>query len=131
MAMFSTIKNMWKEARADVASKEAADAIERYNRLDGFHRYEMTSAFDYTKNDLELEHGMFDTWQVADKAAVAEQLMKTARAGLKESPSGAMGLALLSLYLEAQTLPGVKAVKLAADIAAWHRAAAQRDIKKV
>lgn len=128
--MFSTIKTMWKEARADVASKEAADAIERYTRLDGYQRYEMTSAFDYTKKDLEIECGPIASWGAEDKAAVAKKLMEAAKAGWRSAPSGASGMALLSLYLEAQILPGEKAIKLGETIEGWHQEAVKRDIEK-
>lgn len=127
--MFSTIKSMWKQARADEATKEAADLIDRYEQLGGYERYEMASAFDYSKTELEDDGGKFSSWSRDAKLAMAKQLMDMAREGLREIPYGSYGGALLSLYLEAQTLPGPQAQALVETIENWHMRAVERDIK--
>ena len=126
--MFSGIRNRWREARADVAQKEAEEILIRYELLGGYERYELLSAFEYTKSDLESEHGEFATWNDKDKGVIAKQLLEGARQGFRMAPYGASGHALLSLYLEAQTLPGEQAQRLVASIEDWHKRAVERDL---
>jgi hypothetical protein len=126
--MFSGLRNMWKEARADVVQKHVADILARYERLGGYERYELTSAFDCVKGDLERENGAFTNWQDADKLAAAKQLLRGAQGAFYSSGHGASGAALLSLYLEAQTLPGDKAKRVIADVEEWHRRAVKSDL---
>lgn len=74
----------------------------------GYERYEVTSTFEYTKAQLEIQHGEIDTWGMKLKAAVAEQILEIAKEGYGVALYGACGTALLGLYLEAQTLPAIK-----------------------
>jgi hypothetical protein len=143
--VFSGLRNRWREARADVAEKEAADILSRYERLGGYERYVLSSAFDYTKTDLEIEHGEFAGWRSEDKVATAKKLMESARRAFRAGQAfrtraflatvertdivtGASDLALLSLYLEAQTLPGEQAKRLVSSIADWHMRAVEKDL---
>jgi hypothetical protein len=134
--MFSGLNNRWREARADIAEKEAADILSRYERLGGYERYALSSAFDYTKTDLEIEHGEFVSWRSEDKIATSKKLMQVARQAFRTTVErddvvvGASGLALLSLYLEAQTLPGEQAKRLVSSIANWHRQAVEKDLHR-
>ena len=128
--MFSGIRNRWREARADVAQKETADILNRYEHLGSYERYELTSAFDATKDSLESEHGNFVSWHNEDKAAIAKELLQTAKQAFRDFPNGANGAALLSLYLEAQTLPGEQAQGLVLSIEDWHRRAIENDLKR-
>jgi len=61
---------------------------------------------------------------------VGKQLVETAKQGWKEAPAGANGIALLGLYLEAQTLPGEKAARAVKSIAQWHVRAVAADIDR-
>jgi hypothetical protein len=128
--MFAAIKRMWRrEARTDVARKEADDVLSRYyTRADDYQRYEFTSAFEYMKNDLESEHGQIALWSDERKKAFAYEIMKGARESVQTSPWGAMGLALLSLYLEAHTLRSDDAKQILSSIECWYGEALRNDI---
>jgi hypothetical protein len=128
--MFSFLKGMiWKDQRADLVTKEALDVLQRYQRFGGTEKHEVTSAFEYTKSQLEIRHGEIETWPKKHKAAVAELILKIAREAYGEAPYGSCGTALLGLYLEAQTLPGDKAKRLVYLINEWHRRVLAADIK--
>jgi hypothetical protein len=128
--MFSTIKNMWREARADVIQKHAAELLNLYEQFGGYERYELTSAFEAVKGDLEIEHGEFAGWQAADKAAAAKQLLKMGKEAFGVNQRGACGVGLLSIYLEAQTLPGDQAKRLVSDIENWYLRAIKSDLRR-
>ena len=128
--MFQAIRDHWKQSRDDVLQKEAADVLARYQRLDGQQRYELVSAFDYTKANTEIEHGPVTSWTPEFKLAVGNGFVEGARKSWRESPAGANGLALLGLYLEAQTLPGDKASRVVQEIGQWHRRAVAADIQR-
>ena len=128
--MFSFLKRLiWKDQRADIVTKEALDVLHRYQRFGGSEKHEVTSAFAYTKSQLEIRHGEIETWPKKRKAVVAELILKIARDTYGEAPYGACGTALLGLYLEAQTLPGDKAKRLVYLINEWHRRVLAADIK--
>ena len=103
----------------------AADILIRYDHLDGDGRYALLFAFDYTKDQLELESGDFTVWRDDEKVAVARQLLQAAEELFFIGPEGACGAALLSLYLEAQTLPDAKG--MISSIEDWHRRAIEKE----
>jgi hypothetical protein len=49
----------------------AADILSRYDHLGRHGRYVLLSAFDYTKDKLELESGDFTVWRDQEKVVVA------------------------------------------------------------
>jgi hypothetical protein len=108
---------------ADVASDEAHDLIKCYHRLEALERHEMISAFDYTKSQLEIEHGEIHTWQIGKKAGLANEILKIAKEVYEHAPCRASGIALLGLYLEAQTLSGEISKRVVALIKEWQRRA--------
>jgi hypothetical protein len=88
-------------------------------------------AFDSVLSDLEDDLGDLPTWSTDKKRTIAKQILQVAQAGFNQRGSGvaaemnrvsAHGGALLSLYLELQTLPGDKSRKAAALIDEWRRA---------
>jgi hypothetical protein len=105
----------------------AADILIRYDGLERDGRYALLFAFDYTKDQLELENGDFAVWRDEEKAAVAQQLLQTAEELSFLDPEGACGAILLSLYLEAQTLPGEQAKGMISNIEDWHRRAIEKE----
>ncbi|MBE0455379.1 MAG: hypothetical protein IBX58_17120 [Roseovarius sp.] len=127
--MFGRIRNQWKEARADVVRKSVEDILSRYNGYGWYERYELISAFDYTKRDLEIEHGAISEWPQETQSALGKQLLEAAKKGFRTAPYGASGMALLSMYLDSHTIPGENAARLRMEIEAWHRRAAQTDLK--
>jgi hypothetical protein len=60
---------------------------------------------------------------VATKEVIEPFIPSDEISGHSKSPSGASAMVLLSLYLEAQTLPGDKAQSLVTNIGKWHREA--------
>jgi hypothetical protein len=54
------------------------------------------SAFDYTKDKLELENGDFAGWRDEDKVAVAQQLLQAAKDSFFAERDGACGAAFTS-----------------------------------
>ena len=104
-----------------------ADILIRYGRLEGDGRYALLFAFDYSKDQLELESGDFIVWRDEQKVAVAQQLLQTAEELFFIDSEGACGAVLLSLYLEAQTLPGEEAKGMISGIEDWHRRAIEKE----
>ena len=105
----------------------AADILSRYSRLGRDARHALLSAFDYTKDKLELESGNFNVWPDEDKVAVAQQLLQAAEEFFYINRDGACGAGLLSLYLEAQTLLGEQAERVISSIDDWYRRAIQKE----
>jgi hypothetical protein len=52
---------------------------------------------------------------------VAKAVLKAAKEGYAHAPHSSCGIALMGLYLEAQTIPGDKAGGLVHLIEEWHR----------
>ena len=128
--MFALIKRLFRrEDAAYLVTREAIDIISRYQHFRPDERYAVTSAFEYTKSRLEIDHGEIDIWDMQHKADVAKQVLKFARESYGHSPHGACGVALVGLYLEAQTLAGDKARRLVDLIDEWHRRAIVADLK--
>ena len=120
--MFSFINRLiWKKDPADAACDEVVDIIRRYQRLSDDERDEVASAFEHTKSQLEIQHGETSAWGTQHKAAIAEQVLRVAKEGYEAEPVAAYGVALVGLWLEAQTLPGEKAERLVHLISEWHR----------
>jgi hypothetical protein len=114
-------KLIGKQDRADLVSKEAIDLIKRHQRFNEGQRREMMSAFEHAKARLEIENGAIHTWALQCKALVAKQTLQTAQDGYEYAPYGSCGVALVGLYLEAQSLPTEKAKRLVFLIDEWHR----------
>jgi hypothetical protein len=108
---------------ADIVSEEALDIIRRYQRFGDKERQEVVSAFSYAKAHLEVDHGEIHTWNADHKSAVALHVLKTAKEAYAHAPYSSSGVALVGLYLEAQTLRGSKAKRLVDLLDEWHRRA--------
>ena len=128
--MLASLKKLFrKEHPADLVSNEALDIIKRFQRFTEQERQEFISAFGFAKARLELKHGEIHTWPSKQKAAVAEELLKAAKEGYAYAPYGSCGVALVGLYLEAQTLPSEKAKRLVCLIDEWHRRVMATDLQ--
>ena len=114
-------KLVGKQDRADMVSMEAIDLIKRHQRFDAKQRREMMSAFEHAKGRLEIENGAIHSWEVQRKALVAKQTLQSAKDAYEYAPHGSCGVALVGLYLEAQSLPAEKAKRLVCLIDEWHR----------
>jgi hypothetical protein len=110
----------WREAME-------ADILNRYDCFGQDGRYALLSAFDYTKDKLELESGDFTIWPDEDKVAVAQQLLQAAEEFRYINRDAACGAELLSLYLEAQTLLGEQAKRMISSIEGWYRRAIENE----
>jgi transketolase len=127
--MFSLLKGVWRKAKTDVAlearaeavSKEVAELLRSYERMDDLKRHAMKRAFHVAKLHLEKAIGDPANWNAEDKVKAAATLMENARKGVDVDPRNSMGIALLSLFYEAQTLPGGQAELVMADIEKWYR----------
>jgi hypothetical protein len=106
----------------------AAGILSRYDRLGRHERYACLSAFDYTKDKLELEKGDFTVWSDQEKVAVAQELMCAAEEFFSADRDGACGAILLSLYLEAQTLPGEHPNAMILSIEDWYHRAIEKEL---
>jgi hypothetical protein len=105
------------------SADKAVDIVRRYQRFNEQERQEMISAFDYAKSWLEMKHGEIHTWGLKHKASIVKVLSKAAKEGYLQAPHGSCGVALVGLYLEAQTLSGEKAKRLVHLIEEWRRRA--------
>ncbi|MGY4434856.1 hypothetical protein ACVWWO_007333 [Bradyrhizobium sp. F1.13.1] len=138
--MFEGIRTRWAEARADVASGEVDDILQRYERrlghavsetrrattplMDPLNRRLVVSAFQSMMSELVEQFGPLAGLQGNQKKDVAKQVMAAAKRAFSERGGGlwaetskvsAHGAALLSLYLELQTLRGDRAVAVVAN----------------
>jgi hypothetical protein len=102
---------------------EAVDIIRRYQRFNEEERNALISGFGFAKARIEIEYGEIHTWALEHKGAVAKAVLKTAKEGYAHAPHASCGIALMGLYLEAQTIPGDKAERLVHLIEEWHRRA--------
>lgn len=127
--MFKGITNRWKEARADVVRPGVETILKSYCGYGWYERYELLSAFDYTKNDLEDDHGNIAEWSKESQDAVVKQLKEGAKQGGQSASYGASGMYLLSLYIDLHTIPGENADRLKKEIDAWHQTAIQTDLE--
>jgi len=114
-------KLVGKQDRAEVVVMEAIDLIKRHQRFDAEQRREMISAFEHARGRLEIENGAIQSWEVERKALVAKQTLQLAKDAYEYAPSGACGVALAGLYVEAHSLPAEKAKRLVSLIDEWHR----------
>jgi len=96
--------------------------IRRYQQFN--ERNAVISGFGFAKARVEIEYGEIDTWALEHKGTVAKAILKAARDVYSNVPHSAFGIALMGLYLEAQTIPGDKAARLVDLIEEWHRRAA-------
>ena len=69
----------------------AVDILCRYNRREREGRHALLSAFDYTKDKLELESGDFTLWRNEEKVVVARELMHAAEEFFFVDRDGACG----------------------------------------
>lgn len=106
---------------AEIVSEEVLDIIRRYQRFSETERHEVISAFSYAKAHLEVDHGEIHTWNADHKSAVAHHVLTTAKEAYALAPYSSSGVALVGLYLEAQTLQGNKAKRLVDLLDEWHR----------
>ncbi|MFK4507068.1 hypothetical protein LPJ38_26880 [Bradyrhizobium daqingense] len=122
--MFEGIKKRWAEARAIEANKEVVDVLQRFNRMDALDQQLVTRAFEAMTSEIP------DSLSNSEKAEMAKGIMKAARAAFSTrgdnlmahtSRVSAFGGALVSLYLECQTLPGEQAIRTVALIDDWKR----------
>ena len=128
--MFNRIKQRWAEARGDAARNEVEEILLRYHRLETPQRSLVSSAFSRTLSDLEHRFGAaLSEWSDERKKAVAKELNASSKNAFNargdnlvaetNKLGAAYGRALLSLYLELQTLPGVYATIGVETINAW------------
>jgi hypothetical protein len=127
--LFERTKERWREARGPAALKEAQYIIDRYQMADGYNRYVVTSAFEYTLDDLEIAHGAIDSWLYGSKIQRVQELKEAATQGNRSNIYGAGGVGLLALFIEAQTLPNNAGAATYALIAEWRHKAVAADIK--
>ena len=116
------------ETRLGEVINDALSLLQAYDRMDPKQRHTFTRAYHLAKKHLEEVHGDHGDWNKADQLKAAETLMLNARKAVDAEPCGAMGIALLSLFLEVNTLTGKAAVKLSYDIEGWYDGAVDSDL---
>ena len=122
--MFASLRRLLRrDDPADTVSDEVVDIIRRYQQFNEEERKAVISAFGFAKARVEIEYGEIDTWAFDHKGKVAKAVLKTAKDGYANVPHSSFGIALMGLYLEAQTIPGDKAERLVHLIEEWHRRA--------
>jgi hypothetical protein len=128
--MFARLNKLFRtEHRSDLVSNEALDIIKRYQRFTDEERREFLSVFGFVKTRLERSHGEIDAWALKQKAVVAGKLLTAAKEAYSDAPYGSCGVALVALYLEAQSLPGEKAQRVVCLIDEWHRRVTAADLR--
>jgi hypothetical protein len=136
--LFSTLKTAWQEAKTDVARearveealKEAVEILRNHERMDAQQRHKFASTYQLAKSHLENAMGASTGWTIDNKIEAAEKLRQNAIKAVDVDPHCAMSIALLSLFYEAQTLPGERAREMAASIGHWYIDAVVRDINR-
>jgi len=98
--------------------------------MDGPQRHVFTRAYHLAKKHLEDTLGEYGDWKKDDQVHAAKALMNNARKAVDAEPRGAMGIALLGLFLEINTLRGKEAVQLSAQIDQWYGRALKNDLAK-
>ena len=132
--MLPLINMMWQDAkpkgetRLGEVSHDALSLLQAYDRMDPKQRHTFTRAYHLAKKHLDEVHGDHGDWKKDDQLQAATTLMLNARKAVDAEPNGAMGIALLSLFLEVNTLTGKEAVKLSSDIERWYDAAVESDL---
>ena len=122
--MFASLRRLLgRDDPADTVSDEVLDIIRRYQQFNEEERKAVISAFGFTKARVEIEYGEIDTWTTEHRGSVAKAVLKAAKDGYANAPHSSYGIALMGLYLEAQTIPGDKAERLVHLIKEWHRRA--------
>jgi hypothetical protein len=135
-AVFSSIRTLWQDAKADAADdarleeidKDALSLLHTYEKLDALQRPTFTRAYHLAKKHLEQILGDSTEWEKANQMEAAKTLMDNARKAVDAEPRGAMGIALLSLFLEVNTLRSKRAEELSAQIDQWYHRAVERDL---
>jgi hypothetical protein len=126
--MFESIRKHWAQARADVVSKQVEDILQRYERMNPNDKYWVFSAFEHMLSEVEDQHGALAEWNAERKSQIAKQIMHSAQKAFsargdnmsaETTRLGANGGALLSCYLELQTVPGNQADKVVVTIEGW------------
>ena len=122
--VFAPLKRLFKrEDPADTVGDEVVDIIRRYQQFNEEERNAVISGFGFAKARVEIEYGEIHTWASEHKGTVAKAVLKTAKDSYANVPHSSCGIALMALYLEAQTIPGDKAERLIHLIEEWHRRA--------
>jgi hypothetical protein len=131
--MFDRLKSRWAEARADVARKELDDILNRYERFDRGDKYWVFSAFRDVSNSVQEDIGEIKDIPATQKKLIAKSIAEDSRQAARQTQDsihghtsriGAMGGYLVSLYIEAQTLPGSEAERIINSIEKWRDEAA-------
>ncbi|MGY3149699.1 hypothetical protein ACVWYQ_006698 [Bradyrhizobium sp. USDA 3397] len=122
--MFEGIKRRWAEARATEARKEVEDTLRRWYAMNAPDQHLVVSAFEAMMSEMP------NSLSNAEKSEMAKGIMKAARTAFSTrgdnlmahtSRVSAFGGALVSLYLECQTLPGEQAIHTITLIDDWRR----------
>jgi hypothetical protein len=122
--VLGSLKRLFKrEDPANTVGDEIIDVIRRYQQFNGHERQAVISAFGFAKERVEAEYGEIYTWTLEQKGKVAKAVLNAAKDCYAEVPHNSLGIALMGLYLEAQTIPGDKAGTMVHLIEEWHRRA--------
>jgi hypothetical protein len=127
--MFEGIRKLWAEARANAVAKQVDNILQRYQRMNHSNRYWVFLGFNAVSSEVENQFGSIVQWSNEQKKQVAKRIMLSSQKAFtargnnniedERTQLRAHGAALLSLYLELQTLPGDQAANVAAAIENW------------
>jgi hypothetical protein len=113
-------------------SDQVQDILQRYERMNPNDKYWISSAFSSVLSELETQFGPIAQWDPEHKKQVAKQVMQGAQQAFttrgdnmfaETSQLSAHGGALVSCYLELQTLPGDQATEVIGKIEGWRERA--------
>jgi hypothetical protein len=104
--MFERIKRQWREARGEGLRREFEDAILRLNGLGPEVNARASLTLAKSLRELEANHGPLANISNDGKVRLAKQLRQFAKQKFTFDMGTGYGLALLSMYVESQAVPG-------------------------
>lgn len=104
--MFESIKRQWREARGEGLRCEFEDAILRLNGLDPEVNARASLTLAKALHEVETQHGPLTNISNDGKIRLAKQIRQAAKQKFTFDMGSGYGLALLSMHLESQTVPG-------------------------
>lgn len=104
--MFRAMRHRWREARSETLRAEFEDAVMRMNGFAETTTARTMAVLAASYNDVNTRIGTIDNLSNAAKQDLAKLFIRRAKEKFKFRLGEAYGLALLGMFLEAQTLPG-------------------------
>lgn len=104
--MFEGIKRQWREARGEGLRREFEDAILRLNGLGPEVNVRASLTLANALRELETQYGPLTNISNDGKMRLAKQIRQAAKQKFTLDMGSGYGLALLSMHIESQAVPG-------------------------